>query len=136
MVCINPFFLSVDVCQSYQNLTSAKRKTTNKVLDSTPCDKTDIPRDDQWYRFQGDAGTKMATTCPDSGSCGAYFPGWLDGVPPTVKYEEKTMKVYFRKYNKCKIDDTKYIRVKNCGAYTIYRLVPTRSCYHRYCGTD
>ena len=77
----------------------------------------------------------MATACPDSGSCGAYFPGWLDGDPPTVKDEEKMMTVYFRKSNNCKAV-SKYIRAKNCGAYTIYRLVPTGSCNYRYCGTD
>ena len=77
----------------------------------------------------------MATACPDSGSCGAYFPGWLDGDLPTVKDEDKVMKVFFRKSNNCKADFT-YIRVKNCTAYTIYRLAPTRSCSYRYCGTD
>ena len=77
----------------------------------------------------------MATACPDRPSCGTYYPGWLDGDPPTVKYDEKTMAVYFRKSNNCKAVGS-FIRVKNCGAYTIYRLVQAPSCNHRYCGTD
>ena len=77
----------------------------------------------------------MATTCPDSGSCGAPYPGWLDGDPPTVKEGEKTMTVFFRKTKTCK-DERAFIRVKNCTAYIIYRLVPTNTCYYRYCGTD
>ena len=99
-----------------------------------PCDKYKII-DGLWYRFQGDAGSRMPSTCPDSKSCGAYFPGWLDGVPPTVKYDEKQMMVYFRKGTSCNTIST-YIQVKNCGAYTIYGLVPTGNCNERYCGTD
>ena len=77
----------------------------------------------------------MPSACPDRGRCGVYFPGWLDGDPPTAKHEEKTMQVHFHKNNNCKVD-SKYIQVKNCGAYTIYRLIPTTSCLFRYCGTD
>ena len=128
------FCYSVDVCQSYLNLTSSSRKTTNKVADNKLCDKSDIPQNGQWYRFQGDAGTRMATTCPDKERCGAHFPGWLDGDPPTVKNVEKQMWAYFNNRN-C-YNDHRRIRVKNCGAYTIYHLVPAQSCAHRYCGTD
>ena len=77
----------------------------------------------------------MASECPDSKSCGASFPGWLDGDPPTAKYDEKQMTVYFHKQNDCKAD-SKYIGLKNCGAFTIYKLVKAPSCSHRYCGTD
>ena len=78
----------------------------------------------------------MASTCPDSGSCGAHYPGWLDGALPTVKDGEKTMTVYFRKNDNCKAKSI-YILIKNCGAYTIYRLVkPANNCHYRYCGTD
>ena len=78
----------------------------------------------------------MATTCPGRHSCGAPFPGWLDGDPPTVKYDEKKMLVFFRKSNDCKAY-SKFIHVKNCSAYTLYRLVkPANSCQYRYCGTD
>ena len=77
----------------------------------------------------------MASECPDIPSCGSYFPGWLDGDPPTVTYGEIQMTVYFGKTNDCK-DKSKYIRVKNCGAFTIYNLVKAPSCSHRYCGTD
>ena len=76
----------------------------------------------------------MATLCPDSGRCGATYPGWLDGDLPTVKDEEKSMTVYFRTSN-CK-GVSKFIRVKNCSFYTIYHLVPTQNCLYRYCGTD
>ena len=88
-------FFSVDVCQSYRNLTSAKRKTTNKVIGDMPCDKDIV--DNQWYRFQGYAGTRMPTACPESGSCGAYYPGWLDGDPPSVNDGEKKWRSSFVK---------------------------------------
>ena len=51
--------------------------------------------DGQWYRFQGDAGTRMPSACPDSGSCGAIMPWWLDGDLATVKDGEKIMEVFF-----------------------------------------
>ena len=98
-----------------------------------PCDGDIITG--QWYRFQGDAGTRMATACPDIGSCGARFPGWLDGDPPTVTDGEEIMQVKFHK-NNCD-DDSKYITVGNCGGYTIYQLVMlANTCQYRYCGTD
>ncbi|KAL9961808.1 hypothetical protein ACROYT_G030830 [Oculina patagonica] len=58
---------NVDVCRGYQNLTSADRKNTYVSQQPYLCDD----RLNGWYRFQGDAGTQMATTCPPEYRCGA-----------------------------------------------------------------
>ncbi|KAK2548955.1 Uromodulin [Acropora cervicornis] len=65
-------------CQNYQILSNANRKVTN---DDTPflCDSTLGPA---WFRFQGDAGTKMPTSCTPSNKCGTHATGWLNGSHP------------------------------------------------------
>ena len=37
-----------------------------------------------WFRFQGDAGTKMPTKCVPYKKCGTDSTGSLDGYHPTV----------------------------------------------------
>ena len=50
-------------------------------LGSVLCDK---PFSEGWYRFVGDAGTKMPTKRVPAFRCGTDFPGWLDGAHRTV----------------------------------------------------
>ena len=88
-----------------------------------------------WYRFEGDAGTRMPTTCVEEGKCGTTFPGWLNGVHPTVADGEVDREVCFHAYLDC-CHDRKRIRVKNCSSYYVYKLDRTRGCDLRYCGTD
>ena len=88
-----------------------------------------------WYRFEGDAGTRMPTTCVDQGKCGTNFPGWLNGVHPTVADGEVGRAVCFGAFPDC-FKYIKYIRVKNCSSYYVYELGATPSCNLRYCGTD
>ena len=88
-----------------------------------------------WYRFEGDAGTRMPTTCVDKGKCGTSFPGWLKGGHPTVADGEVDRKVCFHAFLNC-CNDHKQIRVKNCSSYYVYKLYRTPDCDRRYCGTD
>ena len=125
-------FIFLVVCPQYMNLTAADRKYGPDTTGSPQCDNTL----DGWYRFQGDAGRKMMTTCPLINKCGATFTAWLSNGHPTVAQGIVTKKVCIRRYqvgNCC--DDYLFISVKNCGSYFIYNLLPT-SCSIRYCGTD
>ena len=88
-----------------------------------------------WYRFEGDAGTKMPTTCVHKGKCGTSYPGWLNGIHPTVADGEVIREVYFHAYLSC-CSYRRIIRVKNCSSYYVYRLDRTPGCDLRYCGTD
>jgi len=123
------FFL-VDVCRGYNVLNSADRKDTytGKHLCDNKLKKG-------WYRFEGDAGTRMPTTCVNRGKCGTDWSGWLKGGHPTVADGEVRRKVCFGASPDC-CKDRKYITVKNCSSYYLYKLGGTPGCDMRYCGTD
>ena len=66
----------------------------------------------------GAAGTKMPTTRVSALRCGTTWPGWLDGVYPTVEDGKVNRKVCFSdNYSDCKA--IKNISVINCGSYFI-----------------
>ena len=122
------------VCPQYKNLTDADRKYGPDTTGSPKCD-------DQlhgWYRFHGDAGRKMMTTCPSVNKCGGSLSAWLNGDHPTVAQGSVKKKVCFRmaEPGDCCVESY-FTDVKNCGSYFIYKLLPnTVTCYYRYCGTD
>ena len=88
-----------------------------------------------WYRFEGDAGTRMLTTCEYQGKCGTTYPGWLDGIHPTVADGDVFRTVYFGAFPDCNKVFNR-IKVKNCSTYYVYELDGTPGCNERYCGTD
>lgn len=119
------------MCHGYKILNSTDRKTT--YTDHTSFCDNDLK--EGWYRFQGDAGTRMPTTSVPTDRCGTSFPGWLNGNHPTETEGEVGRKVCFHtNSNRCDLPVN--IRVKNCTSYYIYRLLPTGGCFRRYCGTD
>ena len=91
-----------------------------------------------WYRFSGGAGTQMAEACPKMYSCSTNSSGWLSGTHPTVVEGIVQRKVCFSQrvsqffYDCC--NRSKNIRVRNCGAFYVYRLDPP-VWNSRYCGT-
>ncbi|KAL9963300.1 hypothetical protein ACROYT_G032487 [Oculina patagonica] len=121
---------TADVCQNYQTLSDAGRKETYETV-SYQCDYNL----NGWYRFQGAAGTRMATSCPSEERCDTTSPGWLDGAHPTVAEGTVTRKVCFHKFGGC-CGKIALIQVKNCGSYYIYNLRGTPGCDMRYCGSD
>ena len=126
--------LTADPCCNYQNLSDANRKSSyvTPIHEPSLCDHL---LSEGWYRFVGDAGTKMPTTHVSAYRCGTAFPGWLEGGHPTVEDGEVYKKVCFSdRISGCR-DMTK-ISVKNCGSYFIYKLQQPPSCDSRYCGAD
>ncbi|CAH3133125.1 unnamed protein product, partial [Porites lobata] len=125
--------LLVSDCQNYVSLNSSTRKITYSG-NNWYCDSEIGPG---WFRFEGSAGTRMATSCPPKGRCGAWVPGWLNGGHPTVADGRVSRQVCFRAFSNCCRWSTN-IEVRNCGSYYVYYLSGTYSgyCYHRYCGTD
>ena len=117
-------------CHNYQNLTSADRKTS--YYTHSTCDDTIGP---DWFRFQGAAGTKMATSCPPVNRCESSSPGWLKGGHPTVADGTVTRQVCFHWDSNCCNWSTN-IQVRNCGSFYIYYFDGTPGCDLRYCGTD
>ena len=89
-----------------------------------------------WYRFKGDAGTRMPTKRVARGKCGTDFPGWLIGIHPTVAEGVAGRQVCFHECPDDCRECSKYIKVKNCTSYYVYHLGVTPGCPKRYCGTD
>lgn len=125
------FYNSDPECQSYQSLTDANRKVTYATV-ASKCDTSIGPG---WFRFQGDAGTKMTTSCPPVQRCDAHAPGWMNGEHPTVADGKVTREVCFHWSSDCCNWSTN-IEVRNCGTYYIYYFSGTPVCSLRYCGTD
>ena len=125
------FFLE---CQNYQVLNSVDRKVTN--IDSPfLCDKSLGPA---WFRFQGDAGTKIPTSCISSHRCGAHAAGWLNGTHPEENDGKVTRQVCFSWASNC-CRWSVNIQVQNCSGYYLYYIHgtnPVQQCSLRYCGTD
>ena len=126
------FIYLVDVCHHYQSLTDAERKYDNDGIVDGECDKN--LHSQGWYRFQGDAGTKMATTSPGIGKCGAPYSAWLSGGHPTVAEGIVRRNVCINKHRDCDVPSS--VEVKNCTSYYIYRFFNINACPFRYCGTD
>ena len=131
------FFPLVDPCHRYKTLNSSDRHIDTEVSDIL-CDSADVlPQG--WYRFEGDAGTRLPTECPPSKRCHTTSPGWVDvartPLPPVGV--RKQIFVCFQGVNN---DDcyhtTKPIDIKNCSSYFVYMLSPIPACALRYCGTD
>ncbi|XP_044181280.1 uromodulin-like [Acropora millepora] len=123
-----------DECQNYQVLSNADRKVTN---DDTPllCDNTLGPA---WFRFQGDAGTKMPTSCIPSNKCGTHATGWLNGTHPETHEGNVTRRVCFHWHLNC-CQWSVNIQVQNCSGYYLYYFsgtYPGHQCHLRFCGTD
>lgn len=124
---------TLDGCQNYQTLTSADRKVTHG---SSPlfCDNSLGPA---WFRFQGNAGTKLPTSCVSSYRCGTDATGWLNGPHPTVEDGKVTRQVCFSWSGCCTWSIN--IQVVNCSGYFVYFIdgtPPEHPCHLRYCSTD
>ena len=117
-------------CQTYQTLTSSKRKATWATT-SVECDSSKSG----WYRFTEGAGRKMPTACVPINRCNTRATGWLNGNHPTVADGQVTRQVCFHWSSDCCLWSTN-IQVRNCGEYFVYLLSGTPVCSLRYCGTD
>lgn len=122
------FIFQVDECHAYENLTDAKRRYDYDEV-HPDCDNSLSG----WYRFQGAAGTKMATTSPGRKKCGAEFSAWLKGNHPTVTDGTVSREVCINKFGECDVRGN-FIKVKNCGSYYIYNFKIINECF-RYCVT-
>ena len=119
-------------CKNYTTLSSANRKETYRSETAYyECDNTLKPG---WFRFQGDAGTKMPTWCVPTRRCGAAIPGWLNGTHPGEDEGIVARQVHFHWGSNCHYWSVD-IQVKNCSGYYVYYLRETK-CNYRYCGTD
>ena len=121
-----------DVCQNYHNLIDKTRKS-DYITVTPKCDDQLKP---DWYRFQGAAGTKMVTECPQMGKCDTDFPIWLKEDHPTADEGKVRREVCIHRAGNCCYEGPYFINVKNCSSYYIYNLFDQGVCNARYCSTD
>ena len=86
-----------------------------------------------WYRFSN--GRHMSTQCAERHKCSTNYPGWLTGGHPSVSQGRLTRKVCFgrKSGSYCRCLYPKYITVRNCGSFYVYKLKPIQGCQLRYC---
>ncbi|XP_068737583.1 uromodulin-like isoform X1 [Montipora capricornis] len=124
-----------DECKNYQVLGNADRKVTNDATTLSSCDSTLGPA---WFRFQGNAGTKMPDWCVPEDRCGTNAPGWLNGAHPQAHEGNVTRQVCFHWKASC-CEYSTNIQVQNCSGYYLYYIhstSPVNRCHLRYCSTD
>ncbi|MCK6573847.1 hypothetical protein L6V77_22440 [Myxococcota bacterium] len=118
-----------DECQQYATLSEADRNVAFND-EMIRCDNQ-LPAG--WYRFGGEAGTRMPTTPPPELSCGTHAPGWMVGEYPGVAEGAVGRQVCFNwAGDQCQWSQE--IQVRNCGEYYVFNLAPTEVCSLRFCG--
>ena len=77
---------------------------------------------ENWYRFQGAAGTRMPTKCPPVGN--SQFPVWLNVESNRLLYKGEGVRTDIKTCfpDCCRIDRHFEISVENCSSYLIYKL--------------
>ena len=85
-----------------------------------------------WYRFTGEAGTKMSENLTEIRHCGTYYSGWLKGSHPESegKMEERYI-CFSHPIRECPFKVK--IRILNCKNYYLYELENVRKCNAGYC---
>ena len=88
-----------------------------------------------WYRFAGEAGTRMPESPPPAGGCGSDLGGWLNGTHPETSEGVVTRDLCFAfETDSCAggvFEDG--LEVVNCGTFFLYHLPYVGACRYRYC---
>ncbi|CAH3177775.1 unnamed protein product [Porites evermanni] len=124
------FYIFISECQNYASLNNARKITYSGYTGN--CDYGIGPG---WFRFEGSAGMRMASSCPPTRRCGTNAPGWMNGGHPTVADGQVSRQVCFHWSGNCCLW-SRNIKVRNCGSYYVYYLSSPPTCNLCYCGTD
>ncbi|CAH3116237.1 unnamed protein product, partial [Porites lobata] len=121
--------------QGYTILNEANRYWNNE--DGGPyCDRD--PGNivsNQWYRFDGAAGVRMASYCIPQQSCNTNNSGWVNGAHPHVKYERAFRDVCIHSGESC-CSLSYPTEIRNCSGFYVYKLQQPNGCAQRYCGVN
>ena len=93
-----------------------------------------------WYRFMGEAGTRMALSPPNlldpensDNHCGTAGTYWMSGTLPTPEENEVVRTAYYQYGGGSPLAGPVDVTVLNCGPYYVYNLVNVLSSCG-YCG--
>ncbi|XP_067037290.1 uncharacterized protein [Acropora muricata] len=126
-------------CSNYKFLNDSSRTVTFNHTVLMNCN--DTTKLHGWYRFGGEAGTRMADTCVKWRHCGALYSGWLSGGHPSVSDGAVLRKVCFTEYRGSCCYSSTFISVRNCNEFYVYKLSPfyrphSYNCPFRYCSNS
>ena len=136
---VDPHLSSLEIsgCRQYTWLNESNRRYNYYSSSNRKCDSNLVG----WYRFGGNAGTQMYTSCRSSTYyCNTDYPGYLSGGHPDFGDGIVSRTVYFYRYyyghsyNDCQYY-SRSIKVINCDGYYVYKLNGTPRCNARYCST-
>ena len=89
-----------------------------------------------WYRMLPPAGTRIPESPIATSQCGTVGSGYIQGTHPSNPGETVTRTVCFSYNSDGNICyGTKEIKIRHCGQYMLYHLVPVPNCYMAYCAT-
>ena len=128
-------FLAPNPCSNYHVLDGFNRSVAKTDQKNLRCDQRHLHPLPAWYRFTGEAGDKMPTSCVPKRRCGTHAPGWLNGSHPSVGEGIVTRRVCYHWGSRC-CNWKNDIQIQNCGAFYVYRLVKPPVCWLRYCGNN
>lgn len=121
-------------CSGYSSLYDAGRKVGNPK-DGLKCDDQIV---EGWYRFVGEAGSRMPESPPPIYSCSTHAPGWLASPHPSVADGAVDATVCYHWVDAKQVSlpcwQQTTIKVRNCGDFYVYNLHPFLSCNTRFCG--
>ena len=131
-LCFYIFTLVFDECKDYEQLDDSQRAAGVHRGNTLKCDQKDLTTP-KWYRFIGNAGIQMPTSCVPVHYCGTHAPGWLSTPHPTSVGQIVNGTVCFNWGDNCCSWDAN-IQIKRCNGFYVYKLVATPVCWLRYCG--
>ena len=136
LLCVDQFsnlhccLFSAHECSNYKTIDSADRSADFLTSGTPVCDHG---LSGGWYRFVGDAGTRMPTECIPRNHCGTRAPGWMNGTHPKIQEGVVSRQVCFHWAESC-CQWSAEIKVRDCGRFYVYKLAPPPTCHLRYCG--
>ena len=131
-LCFYIFTLVFDECKDYEQLDDSQRAAGVHRGNTLKCDQKDLTTP-KWYRFIGNAGIQMPTSCVPIHYCGTHAPGWLSTPHPTSVGQIVNGTVCFNWGDNC-CSWHANIQIKRCNGFYVYELVKTPVCWLRYCG--
>ncbi|XP_067944629.1 oncoprotein-induced transcript 3 protein-like [Watersipora subatra] len=128
-------------CDLAVNLTEARRQDHNGSRiwpnGSPACDWPALSA--KWFRFTGEAGSKMLDSCPAAYSCGSHIGMWSDDNMPTEIGKSMSAKAYISWNSNCR-NGYYPMTVIRCSYKTpndfIYRIEQSFGCSLAFCGMD
>lgn len=110
----------------FRVINDPRRSTGFKSPTTRLCDRGLIK--DDWYRFVSEAGGELATKAPETHSCGATSPIWMNGPHPTVEEGtvNRTACTIGGRGRTCVYSFS--IKVRNCSGFYIYKLREPQRC--------